>query len=174
MLSRPGTVTVIGWIWICAGAALFMGVAMAGFSFLIGSHVDVPSNANLPPELGLINVLLGNVAVLMTIQFAIAAAAIWAGIEFLRLKRWARAVLEILSWATLMWATGFGIYWVYAWVLISGQSAPTASQGAPDAFQLTGAVFGMLTTVVFSIALVVMIWSLRSDQVRRAVAGAVI
>ena len=84
----------------------------------------------------------------------------------------AEARREVLSWLAFLYTVGFGIFWVYMWVSMTGQ-VPT--HGAPinaQSFQLMGAVMGVIVIAVFAVPLWIMIRYLRGAEVRAAIASA--
>lgn len=119
--------------------------------------------ADLPREFALMNLVFQNFGVLVAVQCVIAVAALWAGIELLRLKAWARSAVEVLSWLGLLWTVGFGIYWVYMWVSMTGQAPADAGS-----FQVMGAAMGIVVTLIFAVPLAIMIRYLRSHEARQA------
>ena len=103
---------------------------------------------------------------LLAVQCAIAVIAIWAGIDLLRLKAWARSAIETLCWLGVVWTVGFGIYWVYMWISMTGQTPSGAVPPGGDSFQVMGAVMGVVGMLMFAVPLGIMIRYLRGSEVR--------
>ncbi len=126
----------------------------------------------MPAGFAMMNSIFQYFGVLLLLQGIVAVVAIWAGVSLLRLKQWARTTIEVLSWVAFLYTVGFGIFWVYMWVPMTGQ-VPT--HGAPvnaESFQLMGAVMGVIVTAVFAVPLWIMIRYLRGAEVRAAIASA--
>ena len=123
----------------------------------------------MPAGFGLMNLMLQNVGAVLTVQCLVAVVAIWAGIDLLRLKAWARSAIEALCWVGVLWTIGFGIYWVYMWISMTGQMPRGAMPDSGDTFQMMGAVMGVIGTLVFAIPLGIMIRYLRGGEVRSAI-----
>jgi lysylphosphatidylglycerol synthetase-like protein (DUF2156 family) len=102
-------------------------------------------------------------------QLGLAVVAIVAGIQFLKLRPWARAALEILSWISLIYVVGFGLFWVSTWSTMTGQFPQ--QQDAPfdmETFKIVGLVMGAFVTLAFAVPLAIMIKYLRGKVVREA------
>lgn len=163
-VARPTGITVTAWVWIGGGVLMLLSAAMAGLSYSMSVHMGPPDAKGFPPEFALMNLLFRNFAVLIVLQCVVALVAIWAGVDLLRLKAWARSAVEVLSWLGLVWTVGFGAYWVYMWLSMTGQ----APAGA-DMFQMMGAAMGVVVTFAFAVPLVIMIRYLRGHEARQAV-----
>lgn len=160
--ARPTGITITGWLWVVIGAFMLFSALMGGLGYSMMRQPGI-HGADLPREFALMDFVFQNFGVLVAVQSVIAVIALWAGIDLLRLKAWARSAVEVLSWLGLVWTVGFGIYWVYMWVSMTGQ----ASAG-PDASQWMGAAMGAVVTLVFAIPLVIMIRYLRGNEARQA------
>jgi len=160
--ARPTGITVTGWVWVVIGAFMLFSALMGGLGYLMMRQPGM-QGADLLREFALMNLVFQNFGVLVAVQCVIAVAALWAGIDLLRLKAWARSAVEVLSWLGLLWTVGFGVYWIYMWTSMTGQAPAEA-----DAFQLMGAVMGTVVTLVFAVPLAIMIRYLRSNEVRQA------
>lgn len=145
--NRPTSVAVIGWIWIIMSINLWlvggMAFAMAAFYVEIGKHIrDMPHLESGTMEIGYS-------------FFAIALLSFIAAINFLRLKSWARHILEGLSWLSLIVPPLF-LWW--EWTSYSSQD-------------VIGKIVDVFVTSIFIVAIILMLKCLRGDLVRKAVAG---
>ena len=152
--KRPTSVTVISWVWIALGVMMTLSATMALLGFLLvgnqTSQID-----NLP-------LLFKYFPYFAAIQVVLAITGVVAGINFLKLKRWSRDVLEVLTWLLLIFIVGFSFYWSSQWL--------TMTSGVKEnGFQLMGLITGMVVCVVYAIPLFFMLRALRSTRVRNAV-----
>lgn len=161
--ARPTGITIIGWLWLVIGAFMLFSALMGGLGYSMMRQPGMQSAADLPREFALMNWVFQNFAALVAVQCVIAVVALWAGIDLLRLKAWARSAVEVLCWVGVIWTLGFGIYWVYMWISMAGQ-APAAA----DASRWIGAAMGAVVTLVFAVPLAIMIRYLRGNEARQA------
>jgi len=106
---------------------------------------------------------------MLIVQFLVALLAIVSGIYLLRLHPWARTAIEILSWLAFIYSVGFGIYWVYMWISMTGNMPQSAASENAKTFQIMGTVMGIVVISIFSVPLGMMIRYLRGPVVRTAV-----
>lgn len=153
--KRPTCVTVIGWVWIVLGAMMCMSSAM-GYAIWFGNPQlsSVPANANSP------DLFLKYFPFLFALQICLGILAISAGIQFLKLKAWARTALEAMTWLLLLYVVGFGIAILF-WVFFGNARAPVVMM----IFMLT------MLVLVYGLPLVLMLVKLRGKRVRSAIAG---
>ena len=52
-------------------------------------------------------------SILGAAEICVGILAVYTGISFLKLKAWARGVLEVLSWLLLLYLVGFGVYFTH-------------------------------------------------------------
>jgi hypothetical protein len=158
--KRPTCVTVISWVWIGIGG--FMG-----FSAIMGLFVSLMFTGNPGhnmPGLVRLSQLFAFVAV---IQLGMAVLGIIAGINFLKLKAWARNVLEALTWLVLIYIGGFMVFWLL--VCISWSKAAHDSAEFPIVGAVAGAVFGVGVSAIYGVPFAIMLKFLRSDKVKLAI-----
>ncbi|MEW6670273.1 MAG: hypothetical protein AB1427_01135 [Thermodesulfobacteriota bacterium] len=160
--KRPTCITVIGWVWIVIGGLMCFSAVMALYS-----HVTIGPMAQGDPEaVQHVSVVIRYFPAFAIVQIAAATVGIISGIYFLKLKRWSRQVLEILTWLLLLFFVGFGIYWVFSWIWLTQDHGPRS-------FGIMGAVAGVVITGIYSVSLGIMLKYLRGDKVRNAIAGGV-
>jgi len=171
--TRPTGIKITAWLWIVAGAFMIFSAVMGGFAYSMMRQMDKPGipGGEAPAGFGLMNLMFQNVGAVLAVQCVIAVVAIWAGIDLLRLKAWARSAIEALCWLGVLWTVGFGIYWVYMWISMTGQMPSGPAPAGGDTFQVMGVVMGVIGMLMFAIPLGIMIRYLRGREVRGAITG---
>ena len=154
--KRPTCVTVIGWAWIILGGLMCLSATMALFSsIMIGDMAqgdpDIPFIFKIVPMLAIV-------------QIGVAVLGLTSGINLLKLKAWARNVLEGLTWLLLIFILGFMVFWVINWVSMS-------SGHGPRGFGVMGAVMGVVITGIYGVPLGIMLKYLRGPKVKNAING---
>lgn len=171
--TRPTGLTITAWVWIALGVFMILAAVMGGLAYSTMRQMEpgIPG-PGMPREFALMTFVFQNFGVLLVLQFAIAVIAISAGVALLRLRGWGRGAIEALSWLAVVYTVGFGVYWVYMWTSMTGSMPQAAGSGSGDTFQVMGAVMGIVGTAVFAVPLGIMIWYLRSTEVRQAISRA--
>ena len=171
--KRPTAVMVIGWIFI-AGAILMIlsgGMGFAAFSFMqqLGEEMP-PTLEGAPFQFSVMEVIFQHFDLIAMVQVAFAIYILIASIQFLKLRRWARTALEVVSWLGLVYIVGFGIFWVASWLDITSSIPVTeGAPGPPPLFGIFGAVMGSIVALVWAVPLVVIIIFLRGKTIKEAV-----
>ncbi len=171
-VTRPRGVRLIAWAWILTGAV--NGVSALGGLFtaglLQGLSAQVPPASRTAAAFPLF--LVHHAAWFAVLQIALAVVAVLAGIDFLRLRAWARSVLEALSWLSLAYLASGAVYWWRFWdaFTASGSFAGMAVDLAP--YRTPGLILVVVLVVGLAVPLGLMIRTLRARAVREAVAGA--
>ena len=166
--KRPTCVTVIGWAWVIIGGlmclsaitALFMSLA---FNQMVKSQPIVPPEA--PAGFGIFALMAEYFPLIATVQLFVAVFGIIAGINFLKLKSWARNALETLTWLLLLFVIGFMVFWLFTLF------AMTSASNAPIVMAVFMAVMGVVVTGVYGVPLGIMLKYLRGEKVRAAMLG---
>jgi hypothetical protein len=157
----PTVVAVLGSLWLVAAAA---NLAHAGGLVLLFGVIRnfAPGGSDpLPPPPPLARPLywaFEHYLLTGSIQGALALIGIYSGVQFLRLKRWARAVLEAAGSAGIALSAVLGIWRSQFWLAL-------ARSDTDAAIRLAG---GLLTAPFFAVLPVVFVWLLRSRMVRPA------
>ena len=171
---RPTGITVTAWLWIAAGLLMLFSGAMGAIVYSTMGQTERPVvlNPDLAPEFAFMNFVFQYFGYLLALQAAAAVIAIWAGIGLLRLKSWARTVIEALSWLALAYIVGFGGYWLYLWngtgIHVPSGTAPTGA----GLFDAMGTVMSVIVTAIFAVPLLIMIGYLRGREVRESISRA--
>ena len=151
---RPTCVTVIGWAWIVGGASW---VVIGGVSFSVWLAICDQLRPPIPWFVPLI--------ALVTI--AVGVFSMVAGVYFHRLKRWARAALEVLTWLLVAYmalcAIGFACVFVFWYITKSGDDSARFSGFATSVF--------VASLVLYGTPIVIVLKCLRGDTVRDAIMG---
>ena len=155
--KQPTCVTVIGWVWIIIGAFTSLSATKALFSsVMIGKIVkDKPDTQFIVYALLLYAIIKIGVAVL----------AIVSGINFLKLKSWARNVLEGMTWLFLILIVVYMVFWAFNWVSMS-------SVYVQRGFNIMVVIIGMIITGISGVPLAIMLKYLRGDTIKNAIASA--
>ena len=169
-VARPTGVSVIAWGWIITGGLMgFSGVmALLALSFM-PILIQPELESQMPAGFGPMMSMFRYFTLLVLVQLAVAVVAVVTGIQFLKLRSWARTVLEVISWLSVIYVIGFGVFWLFMWSTISGQ---LPQEGAPfdsRTFEIFGLVMGAFVTLVFAVSLGITIKYLRGKVVRGAI-----
>jgi hypothetical protein len=170
--KRPTSVTVIAWIFI-AGAILMIlsgGMGFAAFSFMKQTTGGVPPvPEDIPGQLRVMQFAFQHFELIAMVQCALAIFILIASIQFLRLRRWARTALEVITWLGLVYVVGFGIFWVVSWIGITSNIPITEGTPGPSSlFNIVGAVMGSVVALFWAVPLVVIIIFIRGKTIREA------
>jgi hypothetical protein len=169
--KRPASVSVIAWTWIVTGAFMvFSGImSLLMFAAMPSLTSQLPHSPNMPQGVGLMMGMFRYFGWLVAAQLVLAVVAIVAGYEFLKLRPWARAALEILSWISLIYVVGFGVYWLSAWSTMTGQFPQQDVPFDMATFRTVGLAVAAVVTLAFAVPLGIMIKYLRGKVVREAI-----
>ena len=176
MVQRPTSVSVIAWVYIGFGIlGLLGGILGTAASLLMTSTFESAQRPEVSPDDPILFRLMSSMFhyfwLFGVLQLIVAVLMIWSGVAFLRLRAWARTVVETLAWLGLAYNLGFGFLWCMTLVSMTDQMPEEA--GAFAAFPIIMLVMGIVMILAFSVPLVVIIRVVRGRTVREAVAGAV-
>ena len=174
-IQRPTSVTVIGWLYIGFGIlGLLSGVLFTAMSFLMRSTMTgaqmPPPSPDEPAFFRLMTSMFDWFWLFGVAQVVVMSLMIWSGAAFLRLRAWARTVVEIIAWLGLTYNVGFGVLWCLT-LLSMTQNVPRDSTYV-SAFPWIMLAMGIVMIIAFSIPLVVIIRVVRGRVVRDAIAAA--
>jgi hypothetical protein len=170
--QRPASVTVIGLISILTAGLSILSAPLGLVMFLLmkpmgGPWTSMPADAPWGFRL-----MWRMFPYLMVLQTLVAVFALAAGIQFLRLRAWARTAFEVMYWLALIWIVGFGVYWVATWLSVT---STFPEQGGPPFpphfFRVFGAIVGAVVTAFSAVPCGVIIWLLRGSTIRQAMVG---
>src|SRR5688572_3198430 len=117
-MTRPTSVSVIGWLFVGFGALTAMG-GLFGLAISFVMPFPPPGELaaardNMPAPFGLMTYMFDYFWVMALGQLIVAGLMIAAGAAFLKLRSWGRTVLEAITWAGLAYLLAFGTFWVWA------------------------------------------------------------
>ncbi|MEK6690913.1 MAG: hypothetical protein AABY78_06400 [Nitrospirota bacterium] len=133
-----------------------------------GGVPPVPENA--PEPIKIMAVIFQNLDLLSFLQIVLAIFMLIAGIQFLRLRAWARTALEVICWIGLIFSVGFGIFWVASWASIT-PDLPVAEGTLRQTkiINIIGMLMGIIVIVVWVVPIIVITKVLRGKTIREAV-----
>lgn len=158
--KRPTAVTVIGWFWIIVGGLMVLSGGMGSLAFMAWGASEHFADSDRAPKL--FTFMFQHFVVIAGVQGCFGALAAVAGWHFLRLRTWARSILEILSWVGLVCF----VSWVVAFNIASGSMH--RGEGV-DSFSVFRIVIAVVSIVIYGVPLGFIIYFLRSAKVRDAV-----
>jgi hypothetical protein len=160
----PGAVVVVGSIWL-AVAMLVLAWA-ASVLFLFGVISFTPGGTEgfppAPPVARPLEWIFQHYVLSGTGLGALALFGIYSGVQFLRLKPWARTVLEAGGWTVIALGVVWGLWRSQFWI--------TATTGASDLRDtvVVRLITGLFLAVYFAVFPAVFVWLLRSRMIRPA------
>jgi hypothetical protein len=172
--DRPTSVTIIGWIFIGVAGLIILSGAMGFMTFTFMKQTEeknyLPMPEGLPGHFKVMWGIFRYFDTLAILQILFALFIIITCIQFLKLRAWARAALEGISWLGLVFVAGFGIFWIISWIsATSGIAVAESTAGPPSIFGLIGIVMGVTIMAIWAVPLVVIIKFLRGIHIREAV-----
>jgi len=169
--DRPRSVSVVSWIWIVSGlfiiATGLMGVGALSDLPQLMPHRDLPKR--VAPGGAVMTGLSHFLMWVTVVQMAMAVLAVVAGVYYLKLRAWARGMLELLTWVSLGMLIGLGFFWPPLWMMTSEHLLPKDGSIDLEKVKYIGAVSGAVVMLVSAVPLAMMIRSLRSRDVREAI-----
>lgn len=168
--QRPTSIPVIAWTWIIGGVLmLLLGIlTLAAIPRMAELMSQAGGQHHMSASLGMQMAVSNDILWLTLIQSVLSIAAIFAGVYFLKLRAWARGVLELLSWFTLVSVVAMGFVWFPLWMAASEDLLPKDGTVDIHRVKMIGAAAGGVVMVIAALPLVAMIRSLRGKGVRQA------
>lgn len=170
---RPAGIAAIAWLWIVGGILLLVSALLIWA--VLSLFGPVPPTAVAPDgnliDFGLIKSLQSNMGMIVWIQAAIGTLSIYAGVQFLKLRSWARTAIELLTWISLVYTLVNGVYFLYMWDSIAIDLSKQLLLDANE-LRILGYAMVVTLTVIFTVPLGFMIKYLRTSAVRQAIADA--
>jgi hypothetical protein len=171
--AAPSLLGVIGWSMLAGALALLLS-GWLGFKLVALARTPgalmVPHGPGEGIDLkGLIRPVEGALLVLSWVQVLLALPSAVISVEFLKRKRWARAGMEGLTWAVILFTAALPLLVVPFWngllreALLLGPGSPL-----PGPLRMVTLSAAVLLVVLLEIPLFMMLRSLRSSGLRRA------
>jgi hypothetical protein len=171
--KKPASVTAIGWVFIVSAILMILsgvfGFIAYRFIQQMGVIMPPPMSEEILVPFRILTSFLKYFGLLAFSQIIFAIFILIASIQFLKLRAWARTALEVVSWLSLVYIVGFGIFGVIAWLNMTPSLPVEAESIGPLArFNILGAIMGIAVIVVSSISFIVIIKFLRGTIIREA------
>ena len=143
------------------------------FSFMKaqgGSEIfDQPIDKNLPEGFHFAFSMFRYFEILAFLQVILAGGLLVSAIQFLKLREWARKVLEGFGWFSISFVVLFTIFWIVIWTSIIGQIPDDQSSKIPvTAFAWIGPIMAVIINGFHSAAIILAIKFLRSAKIKNA------
>jgi len=168
--KKTASIAVIAWSYILLALFVILFSVLSVFgSQYVNEQIETMPDEILEsfPGMGFIMQHSGFLLILQTIC---AIFMLVAGIEFLRLRAWARTAVEILSWLCIVFVVIIVLFFIMTWLNITSQMmAFEGNGGASSALSVLGIGVGIILMVIFIIPLLIIIRALRGKAVRDAV-----
>ena len=162
MVTRPHSMTIIGWLATGLGCLMILSAA----AVFQASRSMLPEESFLQdPALALPDWIFRHLDSLAVAQTLIGILAVVAGAAFLRLRAWARITLEIMAWLALTFVLGFAFFWARTVIAITSHFREDSAVHVPSTPIVA---MGILATIALGIPLSVVIVTLRGKTVRGA------
>jgi hypothetical protein len=156
--KRPTSVSVIGWFWIIVGSFMAFSGIVASLASIFQRPRGFPRDTNA--GFGVFDFVFGHFVFFAIAQVLVGAVAITAGAHFLRLRAWARTMLEVIAW--------LGLVNVIGWIVVL-QFDAISHGGERGAFHsIVRIVMGIMLMAFYGVPLGVIVHFLRSPKVRGA------
>jgi hypothetical protein len=165
--ERPRAVTVIGWTFLVLAMLRVLNNGIAYLYWRFGGlreGLPIPGISNPKSPLHFVDGIIRNLGAFVMAQAAIAAVVAIVAWNLLRLRPWARAVLETFCWIALLLLAAFTSFFIAAWMhALAGETGVEAAR-----MRLWGPVVAACVAVLAGGLLGATIWFLRRPHVRRA------
>ncbi|MDI6808792.1 MAG: hypothetical protein QME66_07410 [Candidatus Eisenbacteria bacterium] len=168
---KPTGLVVIAWTWIITGTYMvFSGVmALASSSFVSQIPFMVGIPGEIGPGFGLLMNIIRHFALFAMAQIAMAAIIIASAVALLKLRPWARTVIEVMSWLFLVSVAGSFLFGIFVWSAMTRQLPHDEVSLNMGHLRVAAFMMVFFVTLACAIPLGVMIKYLRGETVRDAV-----
>lgn len=168
----PESVSVIAWIWIGLGVLMLFGGFMNLLVFSMTRSLfdgGLLAANGVPVEIVSIISLFKYVIYIAMVQLPVSVIAITAGFHLLKLRKWARTAIELISWLVVVYLAGFSVYWIDFWPEILSHMPPNQFFSINDIPLLSdfGIGVGIILNSLFAIPLLIAIVKLRQPEVKK-------
>ena len=119
-IRRPGGLTIIGWCYIalCVIAIISGIFSLTSFTWMSRQIKNTPELLNeLPPEYQVIFSFLKFIYIVIVFQVLLSVFIILVGVEFLKMRAWARTGLEFINWFAILISTELSFFSIVIWIL---------------------------------------------------------
>lgn len=168
--TRPALLTVIGWCFIALSVvAVVSGIfSLFSFTWMNRQIRDTPELLNeLPQEYQLIFSFIKLIYVVIVFQILISVFVIFMGVEFLKMRAWARTGMEFINWFAIIISTELGFFGIVIWILgKAGVLAKLTALAPPHLFDLATPALVILSWIVGAVPLYLVNRVIRRKEIR--------
>lgn len=164
--ERPQPVTVIGWVWIVIGILRVLASVFGLLAWKFGGLRETlagsgPSFLSAFVPAVPLRLAFHNFAAALVLQLATGVLFLYAGAGLLRLRAWARSVIEIVCWIAFVFVVCSGV------IAIAAAFFAPIAPGAPPRRTLAVGI-AVLIIGALAWAFAAMIRALRRPEIRSA------
>ena len=167
---RPALLTVIGWCFIAlACVAIVSGIfSLLSFAWMNRAIKNTPELLNeLPQQYQIIYSFIKLIYIVIVFQVLLSIFILLIGVEFLKMRAWARTGLEFINWFAILISTELGFFSIVIWILgKAGVLMKLTAVAPPHLFDLTTPVFVILSWVLAVIPLYLVNRVIRRKEIR--------
>ncbi len=169
MSRRHIAITIIGWVYILG--AVFTLLA-GSLGFMTYANIQQMRKLLLPPgefqDTAFLRFMVRYVLPVLVLQIPISLFVAITGAQFLKLKAWARTVLEVLAWILAAYIVVSGIFWLIIFLnFLFGHPAAPVAGDYPPLLKILFVGVSSLSTLVWIFPIGVGIFFLRHKDVKK-------
>ena len=169
MSRRHIAVTVIGWVFIL-GAAFSLLAGSQGF--MTYANIQQMRQLLLPSgefqDTAFLRFMVRYVLPVLALQIPVALFVAFVGVQFLKLRAWARTVLEVLAWILAAYIVVSGVFWLFIFLnFLFGHPVAGVTPDYPPLLKIVFVAVSSLSTLVWIFPIGVGIFFLRHKDVRK-------
>jgi len=147
-MQRPKEVTRIAWLFIGIGSLLALTCTVALLTSPYPDASEAEDSTWPLPDLWIVRladkVFFEHSRIFLLVMTGLGTLAVIGGISFLFLRRWARFVLEALSYLALAYIAGFLLIWLIGCMSAAASVEVAAADAFLERFGIWGAIIGTL------------------------------
>lgn len=169
-LRRPTAVTVIGWIFIAGAVFSLLASSLGLVTF---ANLYQMRKLLLPPGDGqdpaFLRFVTRYVLPLLGLLLPVSLFVIWAAVQFLKLRPWARVALEAMAWLGAAYILVSGVFWIFIFLnFLFGHPVAGVTPDYPPLLRILFIAVSTLSTIVWLLPVLILIFFLRFQPVRDA------
>jgi len=169
-LRRPTPVTVIGWIFIAGAVFSLLASSLGLVTF---ANLYQMRKLLLPPGAGqdpaFLRFVMRYVLPLLGLLLPVSLFVVYAAVQFLKLKAWARVALEAMAWLGAAYILVSGCFWIFVFLkFLFSPPLPGVTTDYPPLLRVLFVAVSALSTIVWLLPVLALIFFLRFQPVRDA------